>query len=139
MTTVEPIPALRRDPARTRTLWAGRSVIAIGLLHTAYFIPVTRPSWAEWFSGGLSRHTDDSSHAQPLADFWALPGSFVVPLIALGLMITKSAREDREVPRAVGISLGVWSAANFAVLFPSGFVLGLIPAGLLISARRARH
>lgn len=140
MTTVDSIPTLD-DSARTRTLWAGRSAIAIGLIHTAYFLRVSEPSWSNWFSGGLSRSLrgDDPAATESMTHFWALPGSFVVPLVALGLMINKSAREGREVPRAVGISLGVWSAANFALLFPSGFVLGLIPAGLLISARRARH
>ncbi|WP_051177868.1 DUF6463 family protein [Nocardia concava] len=139
MTTVDSISPIQRDPARARTIWAGRSIIAIGVLHTAYFLPVTKPSWSDWFSGSLSRGGDRPSDAQSLADFWALPGSFVVPLIALGALIIKSGREDREIPRSVGISLGIWSAANFALLFPSGFVLGLIPAGLLVAARRTRR
>ncbi|MVU79108.1 hypothetical protein GPX89_17885 [Nocardia sp. ET3-3] len=120
-------------------MWAGRSLIGIAVLHIAYFLPVTRPSWSDWISGDLSRHGDNPSDAQSMADFWALPGSFVVPLIALGVMVTKSAREDREVPRTVGVSLGLWSAVNCALLFPSGFILGLIPTGLLVAARRARR
>ncbi len=79
---------------------------------------------------------EDPANAASLADFWAYLGSFAVPLIVLGLLITRMARTGQEVPRYVGWTLGAWVLVSGWVLEPSGFLLGLVPAVLLLLAQR---
>lgn len=126
--------------ARTRalTLWAGRSAVSIGCLHTALFGVESRSRWGGWLSGEL-RGADPDAHAETVRLFWALPGGFVVPLVLLGLLLSRMARTGQEVPRYVGWALGGWVVLAGWILGPSGFPLGLVPAGLLILASRARR
>ncbi|MFJ7266321.1 DUF6463 family protein [Streptomyces sp. NPDC099050] len=124
--------------ARTLTLWAGRSAVAIGVLHTALFAVVSRPQWGGWLSGEL-RGADPDTHAESASLFWALPGGFAVPLILLGLLLSRMARTGQEVPRYVGWALAGWVVLAGWILGPSGFPLGLVPAVLLIVASWERR
>lgn len=110
------------------TVAGGWSMVAIGILHTLVFLP--HPYWGEWLAGGLrsGRGGDES-----LSVFWALPGSFVVPLVLLGLLTVRLGRRGERVPAYVGWGLGGWAAACALLIGPSGFLLGLIPAGLLVA------
>lgn len=101
---------------------------AIGVLHTIFFLP--HPYWDEWLTGGLrsGRSGDDS-----LSVFWALPGGFVVPLILFGLLVAQLGRRGQRLPSYVGWVLGGWAAGCVLLIGPSGFLLGFIPAGLLIA------
>lgn len=47
-----------------------------GALHAVVALP--HPSWGEWLAGGLR---SGESGYKSLSVFWALPGSFVVPLV----------------------------------------------------------
>ncbi|MEU9177856.1 DUF6463 family protein [Streptomyces sp. NPDC048550] len=123
--------------ARTLNTWAGRSMIAIGTAHIVLFAVTTRSRWGDWLSGEL-RGADmtDPAVVASRADFWALPGSLAVPLLLLGLLTVRMARTGQEVPRYAGWTLGVWVLVSAWILGPSGFVFGLIPAVLLVLARR---
>ncbi|MGW4502535.1 DUF6463 family protein [Micromonospora sp. NPDC004336] len=110
------------------TVAAGWSLAAIGVLHAVVFLP--HPHWGEWLSGGLrSGEGGDAS----LSVFWALPGSFVVPLVLLGLLVARLGRRGERAPAYVGWALGGWAAGCALLIGPSGFLLGFVPAGLLIA------
>ncbi|MGB2570986.1 hypothetical protein ACPFP2_21410 [Micromonospora citrea] len=113
---------------RTLTVSAGWSMATIGVLHTAVFLP--HPYWGGWLAGGLrSGEGGDAS----LSVFWALPGSFVVPLVLLGLLVVRLGRRGERVPGYAGWALGGWAAGCVLLIGPSGFLLGFVPAGLLIA------
>ncbi|WP_407839284.1 DUF6463 family protein [Streptomyces sp. DSM 116496] len=126
--------------ARTLTLWAGRSTVFIGLGHIAFLAAQTRSSWGDWLSGALHGRAaiEDPANADALRTFWALPGSFAVPLILLGLLVVRMARTGQEVPRYLGWTLAAWVLLCGWILEPSGFPLGLVPTALLLLAHRAR-
>ncbi|SCL71189.1 hypothetical protein GA0070606_5643 [Micromonospora citrea] len=110
------------------TVAAGWSLATIGVLHAVVFLP--HPHWDEWLSGGLrSGEGGDAS----LSVFWALPGSFVVPLVLLGLLVVRLGRRGERAPAYAGWALGGWAAGCALLIGPSGFLLGLVPAGLLIA------
>ncbi|NUT03064.1 MAG: hypothetical protein HOV76_06265 [Hamadaea sp.] len=100
----------------------------IGVLHTVVFLP--HPHWHEWLTGGL--RSGDAGDAS-LSVFWALPGGFVVPLILCGLLVARLGRRGERAPAYVGWALGGWAAGCALLVGPSGFLLGFIPAGLLIA------
>ncbi|MER5808505.1 DUF6463 family protein [Streptomyces sp. NPDC002033] len=124
--------------ARALTLWAGRGAVSIGGLHAALFAVKSRSEWGGWLSGAL-RGADPDSRAETLRLFWALPGGFAVPLILLGLLLSRMARTGQEVPRYVGWALAGWVVPAGWILEPSGFLLGLVPAVLLILASTTRR
>ncbi|MEU5946846.1 DUF6463 family protein [Micromonospora sp. NPDC047465] len=110
------------------TIGAGWSMAAIGVLHAAVFLP--HPYWSEWLTGGLrSGEGGDAS----LSVFWALPGGFVIPLVLFGLLLARLGRRGERAPAYVGWTVAGWAAGCALLVGPSGFLLGLIPAGLLIA------
>lgn len=125
--------------ARTLTIWAGRTSVAIGVAHIAAFTAKTWPRWGDWIGGGLHGEAaiKDPANAASMAEFWALPGSFAVPLILLGLLVARMARTGQEIPRYLGWTVGAWVLLGAWILEPSGFPLGLIPTTLLLLAQRA--
>ncbi|MGW6708376.1 DUF6463 family protein [Streptomyces sp. NPDC054956] len=127
--------------ARTLTIWAGRSTVFIGFAHMAFFTVKTGSSWGDWLSGTLHGRAaiEDPAHLDSLRLFWAMPGSFAVPLILLGLLVVRMARADQEIPRYLGWTLAAWVLLCGWILEPSGFPLGLAPVALLLLAHRARH
>ncbi|WP_329404275.1 DUF6463 family protein [Streptomyces melanogenes] len=135
---IETSSAIGSTRARTLTLWAGRSAVSIGALHTALFAVKSRSQWGGWLSGEL-RGADPGTHAETVRLFWALPGGFSVPLILLGLLLSRMARTGQQVPRYVGWTLAGWVVLAGWILGLSGFPLGLVPAVLLILASKARR
>ncbi|MFD7260522.1 DUF6463 family protein [Streptomyces sp. NPDC059874] len=127
--------------ARTLTIWAGRSTVVIGVVHIAVFLVQTWSSWGDWLTGRLHGPTaiEDPANLDSLRLFWALPGSFAVPLVLLGLLFIRMARTGQEVPRYLGWTLAAWVILCGWILEPSGFLLGLVPTALLLLAHRARR
>jgi Family of unknown function (DUF6463) len=121
-------PALSAPPSRL-TIWAGRAMILIAVLHTAMFAGLA--PWSSWLAGDLRNGVADSDS---MATFWALPGGFVVVLALLGLLVARAGRQGQHVPGYVGWATLAWGALAVSLIGPSGFLLTAIPAGLLIAA-----
>lgn len=130
---------MNHTPSHRSTVIAGWSMVAIAVLHT--LAHMFHPYWRQWLTGGLwTGAAEDAS----VAFFWALPGSFVVVLAVLGLLIVGMGRRGDHVPAYVGWGLGLWVLTCLALIGPSGFMFGILPSTLLIvtdlrrrSARRA--
>ncbi|MEO3804207.1 DUF6463 family protein [Nonomuraea sp. B1E8] len=116
-------------PPSRLTVWAGHTMILIAALHTAVFAGLA--PWSSWFAGDLRNRTGST---ESLTTFWALPGGFVVVLVLLGLLVSRMGRQGQRVPAYVGWAMLGWVALAVFLIGPSGFLGGLIPAGLLIAA-----
>ncbi|WP_162802000.1 DUF6463 family protein [Ornithinimicrobium murale] len=127
----EGVPMIRRRADRL-TAAAGWCTVAIAVLHTLVF--AFNPHWGVWLEG-MTRTAPLEGEAVTV--FWALPGGFVVPLAMLGLLLVDAGRRGREVARHVGWVLLGWVLICFWIVGPSGFLLGLVPAALLLWPRRA--
>jgi hypothetical protein len=128
------------DRARTLTIWAGRSLVAIALIHAAFFAAVSWDHIPGWFAGELWAAPNlDAPMSQSEAYFWALLGSFAVPLLLLGALITRSAQQGSTLPGYVTWTIAAWVLACALIMEPSGFPLGLIPLSLLFTAEVMRR
>jgi hypothetical protein len=139
MSSISPPPVRRASRGAARlTSAAGWSVVAIAALHTAVFTPVS--PWAAWFRGSLQN--SDVDH-ESIAMFWALPGSFVVPVILLGLLMVRIGRQRQRIGLLFALTLVAWVSFCIWLIGPSGFMLVYVPAALLIVAsildRREAH
>lgn len=119
-----------RTPADRLTIAAGVSLLVICALHTALF--AVHPWWGEWLAGPF-RTTQPPVDAS--VQFWGLPGGFVVPGVLLALLILGAGRRGKTMPAYVGTTLVLWALACFWMVGPSGFVMVLVPAVLMIVAR----
>jgi len=122
------------------TAWAGYTMVAISILHLIYF-GIKSATFAGGWIGGDLRGTDRLGHGmtETAGYFWASIGSFAVPLLAIGLWLIMAARQRAAVPRSLPWLLGAWVVICVVLMEPSGFPLGLIPAGLLLFARSRAH
>lgn len=118
-------------PTTTRperlTILAGWLLLVICLLHTLVF--AVHPYWADWLAGPLR---ESAFTADEAAQFWGLAGGFVVPGALFGLLVLRTGREGRRLPPSVGPILAIWAALCLWIVGPSGFLLVLVPAALLI-------
>ncbi len=131
-----------RGRARTLTVWAGRLLVFIGILHLVFFGVPSLEHMPGWIAGDLRgmdiAPAEQMSQSEGL--FWALIGSFAAPLILLGLLVSWLGKASRAVPAFVGWGIGIWVVIGVAIMEPSGFPLGLIPVVMLfIAARMARQ
>ncbi|WP_231618551.1 DUF6463 family protein [Nonomuraea sp. SBT364] len=122
-------PPASATPTARLTVWAGRMMILIAAGHTLVFAPIA--PWSSWFAGELR---DRSGVSDSLVTFWALPGGFVVVLVLLGLLVARAGRLGHAVPAYVGWAILAWGALGVTLIGPSGFLLAVVPAGLLIAA-----
>jgi len=137
---MEIAPGSTATSARRLTLWAGRLIVAISLLHIVFFVTVSWEYLPSWFAGDLWANEPfgaDMSQAQ--AHFWVLLGSFAVPLLLLGAVIARSAREDRPLPAYVTWTLTAWVLVCALLLEPAGFPFLLVAAGMLVAAEVSRR
>ena len=111
------------------TVFAAWFLIGIAVLHSV--ATAVHPYWGEWLSGSLRGSSVDS---MSLAFFWTFPGSFVVPLVLLGLVLVRMGRRGEPAPRYVGWMLGLWCVGCLALVGLSGFMFVLVPAAVLIIA-----
>jgi predicted membrane protein len=136
MNTTTDIPALRTRTRRDRlTIAAGVSLLVVCVLHTLAFS--VHPYWADWLAGPL-RTTEAT--LDEAAQFWGLPGGFVLPGALLAVLLIRRGREGGRAPAAFGPVLGLWALGCVWILGPSGFLFLLVPATLLVfaSVRGAR-
>lgn len=125
--------------ARLTTL-AGWSMVGIAALHVVFWSVVTWPDWGAWAAGDLWGAEPATALQYRLHHgYWALIGSFAVPLLLLGLLTVQVTRLGVPLPWYVGWILLAWVLLASALMEPNGFPLGLIPSFLLIVAgRKAR-
>jgi hypothetical protein len=111
------------------TVSAAIALLVISALHTLVF--ALHPWWGQWLAGPF-RTTQLPVDAA--VQFWGLPGGFVVPGVLLALLILRVGRRGDTVPLYVALILGIWALVCIWIVGPSGFVLLLIPAVLLLIA-----
>ncbi|WP_415644610.1 DUF6463 family protein [Stackebrandtia soli] len=108
---------------------AGIAMVVIAVTHVVFTM---NPFWPQWISGALRDRTAD---AESMAAFWAQPGGFAAVLLLLGLLINHMARNGQRPPSYCGWLMLGWIGLCLVLIGPaSGFVLGLVPSGLLIAA-----
>lgn len=131
-------PAGRIEPEVAKlTTWAGWSMVGIAALHVVFWSVVTWPDWGAWAAGDLwSAEPATALQYRLHHGYWALIGSFAVPLFLLGLMTMHLTRLGFSLPRYVGWILLAWVLLASVLMEPNGFPLGLIPSILLIVAGR---
>jgi hypothetical protein len=122
------------------TLWAGRILVILGVMHLVGLGAQNTEHVDDWFTGALWGLPRDQFVEPSGANgaFWIVVGSFAVPLLLLGTLISHLARRGVVVPQSVGWGLAVWCTVGAVILEPTPMLLGLIPAVLLVrQARRA--
>ncbi|MCO1654087.1 DUF6463 family protein [Pseudonocardia humida] len=129
---------------RNPSAWGGLCAVCGGVLHTVASALMRRDVWAQVFDEGFFNTVtlDPSPERLAVAEaFWLTPGSFGVPLLLLGSLVTRLARRGERVPGWLG-----WGVAAWAVLLGmlGGFDLGtsilLLIGGLLVAgARKVRR
>ncbi|CAM3238489.1 DUF6463 family protein [Stackebrandtia soli] len=134
--TITALPAAARSTRLTR--WGGLTCVAIGLGHSVIGLAVAGRHWPGWITGDLWWGIGSPGMLESKLAFWSVPGSFVVPLILLGLMAVGRAREGRALPGYVGWTMLTWAAFGAYIGFPTGFLLVLVPATLFILDGRRR-
>ncbi len=123
------------------TIWAGRILILQGVIHLVTTLAASQQHLSNWLRGDLWFPSFGMGELSTTAGaFWLTLGSFGVPLIVLGGLITRLGRSNHGVPGLVGWALGLWGVAASAVFQPSPFITLLIPAGLIVfGARRGAN
>lgn len=121
----------RGAPIRPNRLTVSGAIalLTISVLHTLVF--TLHPWWGPWMAGPFRTAQLPTDAA---VQFWALPGGFVVPGVLLALVILRAGRRGDTVPIHVPIVLGVWALLCVWMVGPSGFLLLLVPATLLLIA-----
>lgn len=128
------IADMSQSPRNRLVIVAGWAMVAIAVLHTVAHL--FHPYWSEWLTGGLWA---GEAEYESYAFFWALPGSFVVVLAVLGLLVKQMGQRGQDVPSYVGWALAFWVVGCIALIGPSGFMLGVLPSTLLIVADLRRR
>lgn len=122
-----------------RNLWAGRSLIAMGVVHLVGMGAQTTQYVDDWFTGslwGLSR-AEFTSPSGAGGAFWLVVASFAVPLLLLGVLVVHLAKRGAAVPESIGWGLAAWCVFGSVILEPAPLALGLFPAVLIVLAARA--
>ena len=124
-------------------LSAGGLLVGLASAHVAYFLPTSIRALDDWRAGTLWTLERDVEMTGVDAAFWALPGGFALPLGLLGLLVRRHARRGLAPPVWLGCGVGAWALIGSLISEPSGFPVGLLPAGMLVAAsrrgRRAAH
>jgi len=121
-------------------LGAGGLLVGLAAAHVAYFLPTSIRVLGDWRAGALWTLEGDVEMTGVDAAFWALPGGFALPLGLLGLLVRRHARRGTPPPAWLGCGVGAWALIGSLISEPSGFPVGLVPAGMLVAAsRRARR
>ncbi|MFF8713116.1 DUF6463 family protein [Streptomyces sp. NPDC015184] len=125
---------------RNTAVHAGRVLTFLGALHLLALGTQNTGHLGAWFGGdlwGLPREefVEPSGAA---GAFWISFGSFAVPLLLLGLLVSHLGRQGVRVPPAIGWGLAAWSVVGAVVVEPTPMVLVLLPAVLLIRQKEPK-
>lgn len=114
--------------------WIGKTIIAIGALHTAVGILAFRTRLAELIREGLINTVD--GRAERAFPFWFLVCGVV--WVIFGAFVDWAERMGHSFPRFLGWALFVFAAAMVVVMPVSGAWLLLVPAVGAIGRSGAR-
>ncbi|MFI7643667.1 hypothetical protein [Nonomuraea sp. NPDC049400] len=124
-------------------VWAGGILALLACLHLSSTALLSADHLPGWFRGELwffPPNLDDLAMLAPnVGAFWMVWGSFGVPLGLVGALVVGYGRRGQVPPSYVGVVVGFWALTSAAVLEPSPFVLGVIPAVMLVVASRKRQ
>lgn len=118
--------------------WSGYALVALGVVH---LLALGADAWP-FVPGWLGLELWTYAHWMPFerqgtavlasnAAFWATLGSCAVPLMILGALIVRLAKDGVAIPGFVGAGLCLWLALCALVLEPGGFPLALLIAAVL--------
>ena len=113
------------------TRWIGRTVLAIGALHTVFGLAVFRGTLAELLSEGLV----NTVHGQPVREFafWFI--FFGLLAMILGALVDWCELEGRPLPAFLGLSLlGLFGICVTIMPASGGWLLALPALGVLRQA-----
>jgi hypothetical protein len=129
-------------PPSTRrlTMAGGLLAMAGGVVHVGVAALMRRDVWSQIMDEGFANTVtlDPPADRVPVAEaFWFSPGSFGVPLLLLGALVTWQARRGQRVPGALGWGVVAW-AVLLGVLsgFDAGTMTILLIGGLLVAGDR---
>jgi hypothetical protein len=146
------MPVIDTDPETTTSgawwrnlsAWGGLLAVCGGVFHTVVAALMRQEVWAQIVDEGFLSTVPlyPSADRLPMAEaFWFSPGSFGVPLLLLGSLVTWLTRRGERVPGWLGWGVAVW-AVLLGLL--SGFdagtmILLLIGVLLVVGAWNARR
>lgn len=89
--------------------WAGRILIVMGVVHLIMLGAQNTQYIDEWFTGALwALPREEFVHPSGAAGaFWSSVGSFAVPMMLLGMLLTHLARRGIAAPASIGWGLGL--------------------------------
>ncbi|WP_280469133.1 hypothetical protein [Nocardia cyriacigeorgica] len=119
--------------------WAGRILAILGGAHAVGATLLGYRHFDQWFTFGL--WFPDSAITElpaPIGGFWLGPGSFGVPLLLVGLLVTWMDRRAITPPAFLAWTLIGWTAGCALIFEPAPWVLAIAAAvQLLMGIRRA--
>lgn len=123
--------------------WVGGILIAVAVGHLIATVLAGGRHLRDWAADGfwsvvpfLDAGELSIGALHGAVTFWSGPGGFALPLILLGALVWHVAGRGGSVPAWMGWALAVWGTANGVLLGPSPYFVLLVPAVLLILARR---
>ncbi|WP_432938830.1 DUF6463 family protein [Kribbella sp. CA-253562] len=141
-------------PSTSRVWWrdlsAAGGLLAIGggIFHTVVSAVMRRDVWAQIADDGFFKTVSLNPSADQLAAaeaFWFSPGSFGVPLLLLGSLVTWLTRRGHRVPGWLGGGVVAWSLLIGLLSGFDGGTFALLTIGVLLAAggwtsrRRLEH
>ncbi|MFB9627703.1 hypothetical protein [Nonomuraea helvata] len=119
---------------------AGGMLVFLACAHLVLTGVLSAEHVPSWFAGGMwffPPGPDDLSRLAPdVGAFWLVWGSFAVPLGLIGALVVGFGRRGEVPPPYLGIGVALWALGGAAVFEPSPFVLAVVPAAMLLAARR---
>jgi Family of unknown function (DUF6463) len=134
------ISASTKPRIRKLTMSGGLLAVFGGILHLVASALMRRDVWDQIVDEGFVNTVtlDPSADRLAVAEaFWFSPGSFGVPLLLLGCLVTWLARRDQRVPGWLGSGVVAW-ALLIGLLggFDAGTMIILLIGVLLVAGDR---
>ncbi|MCA2210068.1 DUF6463 family protein [Nocardia rosealba] len=118
--------------------WAGRVLATLGAAHALAATMLGHRYFGQWFSFELWAPDADIAALPPeIGAFWMGPGSFGIPLMLLGFLITWMDRRGITPPVLLAVGLIAWTLLCAAIFEPAPWILATAASiQLLIAIRR---
>ncbi|NRQ36528.1 hypothetical protein HII36_32545 [Nonomuraea sp. NN258] len=124
-------------------VWAGAILVFLACVHLVSTSVLSAAHIPAWFQGELwlfpPSPGDLTDLAANVGAFWMVWGSFGVPLGLIGALVVGFGRRGQVPPAYLGIGVAGWALIGALLFEPSPFVLGLVPAGMLLAAAYKRR